>query len=47
VTPAHILATDDGQFVVVQQENLEGETPVHGLAHTVPEVQRDFAAIPD
>jgi hypothetical protein len=46
-TPTHIPATDDGQFVVVQQENMEGETLVHGPTHTVLELKRDFAAIPE
>jgi hypothetical protein len=47
VTHTHIPSTDDGWFLVVQQENVQGAAPIHGLPHTVVEVHRDFVAIPE
>jgi hypothetical protein len=47
VTPTHILVNNDDRFVVVQQENVEGEAPVHDPTTKVAEVQREIAAIPE
>jgi hypothetical protein len=43
-TLVHILA-NNVWFVVVQQENLEGDTPVHDPATKESEVQREIAVI--
>jgi hypothetical protein len=42
---AQILVNNDDQCVVVQQENVEGASPVHGPTNWLAEVQREMAAI--